>query len=96
MIKGKTKSGIEFTINEKVGEDMRVVMLIAEMQKASKEDSTAFETFEKLNDLLELIFGNGKMSFMNAVASTHDGVCDTKSMIAELTEIFDKVKAKNY
>lgn len=95
MINGKTKSGIKFTINEKIGDDMRVALLIAEAKKAAKEDKDAMEQMEPVVKLLELIFGDGMMNFMDAVASTHDGICDAKSMVSELMEIFEAVNLKN-
>jgi hypothetical protein len=35
------------------------------------------------------------MVFMNEVADKHKGVCTAKEMLAEITEMFDKLKAKN-
>lgn len=95
MIEGKTKSGISFTINEKVSEDMRVALLIAQAKKAANEEKDAVDQMEPVIKLLELIFGESMMQFMDAVASTHNGVCDAKSMILELNEIFEAVKLKN-
>lgn len=95
MVKGKTKSGIKFTINEKVSEDIRVALLIAEAQKASKEGKTVMEQMSPIMKLLELIFGENVMDFMDAVASAHNGICDATSMIAELNEILEKADSKN-
>lgn len=95
MIKGETRSGIKFTINENVSSDMRVALLIAEAQKAASEEQPALEQLKPVLKLLELIFGDNVMNFMDAVASVHDGVCDSSSMILELKEILEKANLKN-
>ena len=93
MVKGKTKSGIKYQINEAIRDDARLVFLLVQLQ--SKEVPVEKKT-EALYNMLALIFGNdGVMPFMNEVAIKHDGVCSTEAMIAELNEILESVNAKN-
>lgn len=93
MVKGKTKSGIEFKINENVKNDARTLYLMTKMQDSSDPSAQSKALF----DLLKLVFGSeeGMVSFMDAVASKHKGVCGTDVMIEELTEMFDSINLKN-
>ena len=93
MVKGKTKSGIKFEINEAIKEDTRLVYLCVQMQR---EDVPAEKKAQYIFDLLSLIFGeDGVMPFMDEVAAKHKGICSTETMMAELTEIFEALNAKN-
>lgn len=93
MVAGKTKSGIEFTIDERIKDDTRLLQYMVIMQKSEDEDEQASALF----GLLALIFGgnDGIMSFQNAIAATHDGICTSKLLIEELTEILASLNVKN-
>ena len=93
MVKGKTKSGIAFKIDERIKDDARVTYLLVRMQS----DIEPLEVGRAMNDLLALIFGSsgGVYAFMNEVAAKHGGVCSNESMLQEITEIFEAIKAKN-
>ena len=93
MIKGKTKSGIEFELDERIKDDARLMHLLVRMQKAKEPVDTA----EAMNNLLALIFGSdeGTFAFMNEVAVKHDGVCSAENMLVELTEMLEALNAKN-
>lgn len=93
MVKGKTKSGIKYQINENIRDDARLLYMIVQLQndtvEAEKKGKVVF-------DMFTLIFGeDGVMPFMNAVAAAHDGVCSTESMLTELNEILGSINAKN-
>ena len=93
MVKGKTKSGIKFQINETVREDTRLLYLLVQLQS---KDVPVDKKSQIVFDMLTLIFGHdGVMSFMNEVADKHDGVCSTECMLAELNEILESINAKN-
>lgn len=94
MVKGKTKSGIKFQIDERIKDDVRFLYF---MTKAQSEDADVSEKSKAIMGVLNLIFGNdeGVISFMNAVASTNKGVCTVELMLSELTEMFDAINAKN-
>lgn len=93
MVKGKTKSGIKFRLDERIKDDTRLMHLLIKMQNV-KEPIEAGKT---MNQLLALIFGSDEntFAFMNEVADKHNGVCSTKDMLAELTEMLDALNAKN-
>lgn len=92
-MKGKTKSGIEFELDERIKDDTRFMMLLVKMKRAKE----ATETAEAMYDLFNLIFGSdeGTYTFMTEVANKHDGVCSADNMLVELTDMLDTLKAKN-
>lgn len=94
MVRGKTKSGIEFIIDERKANDARVLRLLL---KAQDKNATEEEAGRAIFNLLDFVFGGGENVdvFMDEVALRHDGVCDTGSLTAELNEIFTKAKLKN-
>lgn len=93
MVKGKTKSGIKYQINEAIRDDARVLFMLVQIQK---EDTPLEKKGQVVFDMLTLIFGeDGVMPFMNAVAAAHDGVCSPDAMLAELNDILDSINAKN-
>lgn len=94
LIKGKTKSGIEFTINPAIKDDSRLLYLLTKLQD---ETLQPMEQSKYMFSMLELIFGGGDglANFMNAVAAAHDGVADTKNLMAEMNEMFEVLSLKN-
>lgn len=94
MVNGKTKSGIKFQIDERVKDDARFLYYLT---KAQDKTADLSEQGKAVVDILTLIFGNeeGVIGFMNAVASVHDGICTTETMMDELTEILSAINAKN-
>jgi hypothetical protein len=93
MVKGKTKSGIKFQIDERIKDDARILYYLTALQKA---DIEPMEASKGEFDLLGLIFGSQEnvLAFMNAVAEANDGVCDTTTMLSELTSMFEVIGAK--
>ena len=94
MVKGKTKSGISFQMDERIKDDARFLYYLA---KAQSDEADMGEKSKAIMGILTLIFGNdeGVLQFMNAVASVNDGVCNVEVMLSELTEMFDALSAKN-
>ena len=94
MIEGKTKSGIKFKLDERIKDDARFLYYLA---KAQDDESDMGEKSKATMGMLRLIFGSdeGVIDFMNAVAASNEGVCDFKTMLSELTEMFDALNAKN-
>lgn len=93
MVKGKTKSGISFELDERIKDDARLMFLLVKIQ----DTTDLMETGRSMNKLLALIFGddNSAYTFMEEVASKHDGACGQEIMLTELTEMLDAIKAKN-
>ena len=94
MVKGKTKSGIKFQLDERIKDDARFLYYLT---KAQDESADVSEKSKAIMGILKLVFGNddGVINFMNAVAATNKGLCDVEVMMSELTEMFDAVNAKN-
>lgn len=93
MIKGKTKSGIKYSIQNGLTDDVRILTCLVKLE-AEQNASTQLLI---INNLLELIFGGeeGAQIFMNAVASVHEGVCKAEYLVAELKEILEASNLKN-
>ena len=93
-MKGKTKSGIKFQLDERIKDDARFLYYMA---KSQDDEADTAEKSKAIMGMLKLIFGNddGVISFMNTVASTNNGVCSIDVMLSELTEIFEALNAKN-
>jgi hypothetical protein len=94
IVKGKTSSGIEFTLDKRIKDDARFLYFLAKVQDESADMG---EKSKAIVGLLGLVFGSdeGVLNFMNAVAAVNDGVCGVDQMLHELTEIFDSLDAKN-
>lgn len=91
MIEGKTKSGIEFNIDENIKGDPRLVYLIGKMMRMSDD---GVEASKALSNMLDLVLGDKAMEFMDQAAKIHKGLTIEK-MMAELNEIFEALNAKN-
>lgn len=94
MVKGKTKSGIAFEIDERIKDDSRLLLLLTRIQQKGIEP---IEVGKAMNELFDLIFGSfdATYAFMNEVASKNNGVCSNEIMLAEVTEMFNAIQAKN-
>ena len=94
MVKGKTKSGIKFQLDERIKDDARFLYYLA---KAQSDDADMSEKSKAVMGILTLIFGNdeGVINFMNTVASVNEGVCSVDVMLSEITEMFEALNAKN-
>lgn len=92
MVKGKTKSGIQFEIDERIKDDTRLYQYVTELQN---EDDPKGQS-KALFDLLGMMFGGrqGVIDFQNTVAAVHEGVCTSELLMQELTEIIKKVNLK--
>ena len=94
MIKGKTKSGISFQMDERIKDDARFLFYLSQIKN---EKLDVVDRGAHVVNMLRLIFGTeeGVIQFMDAVAAVNDGVCDNKTMLSELSEMFDALDAKN-
>lgn len=94
IITGQTKSGIKFSIDKRVTDDARLLFYLSELQDESLPMMTKNTS---LFELLKIIFGTGDglKIFLNEVAIHHEGVADAQSLIQELSEMIDILKAKN-
>lgn len=94
MIKGKTKSGIKFQLDERIKDDARFLYYLA---KAQDDEADMGEKSKAVMGILKLVFGSdeGVIVFMNTVASKNGGVCNLDSMLSEMSEMFEALNAKN-
>lgn len=94
VVKGKTKSGIKFQMDDRIKDDARFLYYLAQAQN---DEADLAERSNAVMGVLKLIFGTDEnvINFMNAVAAVNDGICDVKTMLSELTEMFDALNAKN-
>lgn len=94
MVKGKTKSGIQFQLDERIKDDTRFLFYLTMM---NSDNVDVVEKGKHVINMLKLIFGTeeGVLQFMDAVAAVNDGVCDTTTMLSELSDMFDALDAKN-
>lgn len=94
MVKGKTKSGIKFQLDERIKDDARFLYYLA---KAQDDEADMGEQSKAIMGILKLIFGSddGVLNFMNAVAACNDGICNVETLLAELKEMFDALNVKN-
>lgn len=94
IIHGKTKSGIEFTLDKRVKEDTRLLLWLQNLQDGKK---SALEKSDALFALLRFLFGGEEALaiFMDEVAAHHDGVADVKSLLAELSDMLEALDIKN-
>lgn len=94
MVKGKTKSGIKFQMDERIKDDARFLYYLT---KAQDESGSLEDKSKAVMGIMKLIFGTDEhvIQFMDAVAAVNDGVCNVATMLSELTEMFDALNAKN-
>ena len=92
IIKGKTSSGLSFTIDSRIKDDVRLLYYLT---KAKKEDVPSIDKAEAVMSMLGLIFGDNLEVFINEVANRHNGVADVTSLVSEISEIFDAINLKN-
>ena len=94
MVKGKTKNGIQFQLDERIKDDTRFLFYLTMM---NSDNVDVVEKGKHVINMLKLIFGTeeGVLQFMDAVAAVNDGVCDTTTMLSELSDMFDALDAKN-
>lgn len=94
MVKGTTKSGIKFAINEQIKDDARLLYYLT---RAQDENADLTEKSKAVMGILKLVFGSdeGVITFMDTVASVNKGICNVDVMLSELQEMFDAIDVKN-
>lgn len=94
IVTGETSSGIKYTLDRRIKDDVRLLFWLKRVQDESLE---LMERNNALFSLLEVVFGSGEGlgMFMNEVAAKHNGVADTKSLMEEMNEMFEALAIKN-
>lgn len=86
MLKGTTKSGFRYEINENVGDDYEVLKLLT---KVENDGTLLFELVDK-------ILGKKQATNLENFLKKQDGYISTKKISQELIDIFNSApKLKN-
>lgn len=89
MITGQTKSGFEYTIDERIQRDYEMSRLGSLMRKGEQaEDATL--------DMFKFVFGDEQLArLVEHVRSLNDGFCPWDSLIVELQDVFQQAFGTN-
>ena len=90
MVTGKTKSGFEYSIDERIVKDYRYVRALA---KLNKGDSA--EKFIAFDQISTLMLGDKVDDLITHVETLHDGYAPIEAIGAEVTEIIEALTPKN-
>lgn len=88
MVKGTTKSGFNFTIDERIFGDYRFTDVIAESKIADTPEDKMV-AFKKVADMM---LGNNKQGLIDHICSRNEGFCPNSEFERELSEIMLSTK----
>ena len=90
MVEGKTQSGFEFQINEKIFNDWDFVTLADALRNGQA-------TMKEINELFVMVLGaDGFDNLKKHIREANDGIVDAEVMKAEFAEIKDEIKARMF
>ena len=89
MLEGKTQSGFEYKVDEKMAEDWRFIRLTKKMTKGSSEDKIA-----ALDDALIMILGSEEEAerLLQHIEEQNEGYVPTDKVVEEFNEIIASIK----
>lgn len=87
MIKGKTSTGFEFNVDERIKDDWRIIDAIVD-----SESEDASVKLKASKTLVDLILGKDKERMIKHITDNNDGFCTSDALLAEITEIFNAIK----
>ena len=90
MVTGKTKTGFEYSIDERIVEDYRYVRALAKLKKG---DNT--EKFLAFDQISTLMLGGKVDDLITHVETLHDGYAPIEAIGAEVTEMMGALTPKN-
>ena len=90
MVTGKTKSGFEYSIDERIVKDYPYVRALARLNRG---DSA--EKFIALDQLSTLMLGDKVEDLISHVRKLNDGYAPIEAIGAEVTEIIGALTPKN-
>jgi hypothetical protein len=93
IVKGKTKSGYQFSVDSRVKDDRRFTRAVISMQYGKDKQ----EQVEAVYDLERLLLGTDEevAKLEEAIAKKNDGFCSNQEFYAEINEIIEALNAKN-
>ena len=88
-MKGKTKSGFEYNVDEKMTKDWRFIRLVKKMTKGSNEDQIA-----ALDDALAMVLGGEAEAdrLLEHIEKQNDGYAPAEMVVEEFNEIISSIK----
>lgn len=86
-MKGKTKSGFKFDVNEAMLDDWEVVEAVADMD--GEDESLKIRGMVRF---VSLVLGENKKLLIDHIRSKNDGACPSETMFSEVMEIINSVK----
>ena len=90
MVTGKTKTGFEYSIDERVTKSYRYVRALAKLNKGDSSDK--FIAFDEISTLM---LGDKVEDLITHVETLHDGYAPIDAIGAEVTEIIGALTPKN-
>lgn len=90
MVTGKTKTGFEWSVDERVVKDYRYVRALA---KLNKGDNT--EKFLAFDQISTLMLGDKVEDLITHIENLNDGYAPIEAIGAEITEIIGALTPKN-
>lgn len=90
-MQGKTRSGYEFNIDDRILKDWRFVAALTKCQKRSDQ----FEGLEGIQEMMSLLLGDKIGEFLDHIKSKNDGYCPADVIMLELQDIFESAIPKN-
>ncbi|MCQ2211306.1 MAG: hypothetical protein MJZ34_13560 [Paludibacteraceae bacterium] len=92
MIKGETKSGFKFEIDERVLKDWRVIRLVAKIEKNENPMDTV-EYIENVGN--KILTEKGFNKLLKHIEKQNDGFCLIDDVGNEIADIFAQINSKN-
>lgn len=90
MVTGKTKTGFEYSIDERIVKDYRYVRALARLNKGDSAEK--FIAFDQISTLM---LGDKVDDLITHVETLHDGYAPIDAIGAEVTEIIEALTPKN-
>lgn len=90
MVTGKTTTGFEYSIDERIVKDYRYVRALARLNKGDSAEK--FIAFDQISTLM---LGDKVDDLITHVETLHDGYAPIDAIGAEVTEIIEALTPKN-
>ncbi len=97
-MKGTTKSGFEYEIDERILGDWRVIKQLAKMNKfkdvkeGEEDGQIVLEFIEVMSEVEELIFADKGEALEKFILENHDGYTSPVILFKDIMSIFDGAK----
>lgn len=89
-MQGKTRSGFEYDIDDRILKDWRFINALTKCQ-----NSEGMKQLEGMQEMVNLLFGNKLEDFMKHIAEQNDGFVPSEAIMADVQDIFESKIPKN-